>query len=145
MRPSGRSVIVLSERRSTGTGDSNVSVSPSKSRFVDSRIRCLRRTWRGACASVNWRWQGRWYVFRERCRTIGKRSVYLRGLWNVGVCPEKGMMLRLHRKDLVSAVMTMRAKSRISHGLLVDRSWLTDPSADVTLVSIVFIYHMYIR
>jgi hypothetical protein len=46
-------------------------------------------------------------------------------------------MLQLRRKDLVSAVMTMRAKSRISHGLFVVRSWLTDPSADVALVSIV--------
>jgi hypothetical protein len=58
--------------------------------------------------------------------------------------PGTSQMLRLRRKDLVSAVMTTWAKSRISHGLLVDRSWLTDPSADVTLVSIVFIYHMYI-
>jgi hypothetical protein len=53
-------------------------------------------------------------------------------------------MLRLRRKDLVSAVMTTRAESRISHGLLVVRSWLTDPSADVALVSIVFVYHMYL-
>jgi hypothetical protein len=53
-------------------------------------------------------------------------------------------MLRLRQKDLVSAVMTMRAESRISHGLLVVRSWLTDPSADVALVSIVFVYHMYL-
>jgi hypothetical protein len=48
------------------------------------------------------------------------------------------------RKDLVSAVMTMRAESRISHGLLVVWSWLIDQSADVALVSIVFIYHMYL-
>jgi hypothetical protein len=54
-------------------------------------------------------------------------------------------MLRLRRKDLVSAVMTMRAKSRISHGLLVVRSWLPYLSADVALVSIVFDYHMYLR
>jgi hypothetical protein len=40
--------------------------------------------------------------------------------------------------------MTMRAESRISHGLLVVQSWLTDPSADVVLVSIVFVYHMYL-
>jgi hypothetical protein len=40
-------------------------------------------------------------------------------LWNRG-------LLRLRRKYLVSAVMTTRAKSRISHGLLVVRSWLTD-------------------
>jgi hypothetical protein len=53
-------------------------------------------------------------------------------------------MLRLRWKDLVSAVMTTRAESRISHGLLVVRSWLTDPSADVALVSIVFVYHMYL-
>jgi hypothetical protein len=43
-------------------------------------------------------------------------------------------VLRLRRKDLVSAVMTTRPESRISHGLLVVRSWLTDPSADVALV-----------
>jgi hypothetical protein len=53
-------------------------------------------------------------------------------------------MLRLRQKDLVSAVMTMRAESRISHGLLVIRSWLIDQSADVALVSIVFVYHMYL-
>jgi hypothetical protein len=34
--------------------------------------------------------------------------------------------------------MTTRAKSRISHGLLVVQSWFTDQSADVVLVSIVF-------
>jgi hypothetical protein len=95
--------------------------------------------------SVDWRRHGLWYVFRGRCRTIGKHSVCLRGLWNVGVCPEKGMMLRLRQKDLVSAVMTTWAKSRISHGLLVVRSWLTDQSADVALVSIVLLYHMYLR
>jgi hypothetical protein len=50
-----------------------------------------------------------------------------------------------HRKDLVSAVMTTRAESRISHGLLVVRSWLTDPSADVALVSYCSCYHMYRR
>jgi hypothetical protein len=49
------------------------------------------------------------------------------------------MMLRLRRKYLVSAVMTTRAESRISHGLLVVRSWLTDQSADVVLVSIVLV------
>jgi hypothetical protein len=54
-------------------------------------------------------------------------------------------MLQLRRKDLVSAVMTTRAESRISHGLLVVRSWLMDQSADVALVSIVLLYHMYIR
>jgi hypothetical protein len=43
-------------------------------------------------------------------------------------------MLRLRQKDLVSAVMTMRAESRISHGLFVVQSWLTDPSADVAPV-----------
>jgi hypothetical protein len=48
-------------------------------------------------------------------------------------------MLQLRRKYLVSAVMTMRAESRISHGLLVVRSWLTDQSADVALISIVFV------
>jgi hypothetical protein len=53
-------------------------------------------------------------------------------------------VLRLRRKYLVSAVMTTRAESRISHGLLVVRGWLTDPSADVALVSIVFVYHMYL-
>jgi hypothetical protein len=54
-------------------------------------------------------------------------------------------MLRLRQKDLVSAVMTTRAESRISHGLLVVRSWLPYLSADVALVSIVFDYHMYLR
>jgi hypothetical protein len=53
-------------------------------------------------------------------------------------------MLRLRRKNLVSGVMTTRAESRISHGLFVVRSWLTDQSADVALVSIVFVYHMYL-
>jgi hypothetical protein len=48
-------------------------------------------------------------------------------------------MLRLRRKSLVSAVMTTRAESRISHGLLVVWSWLTDQSAGVALVSIVLI------
>jgi hypothetical protein len=48
-------------------------------------------------------------------------------------------MLRLRQKYLVSAVMTTRAKSRISHGLLVVRSWLTEQGADVALVSIVFV------
>jgi hypothetical protein len=67
------------------------------------------------------------------------RSACLRGLWNVGVCPEKGMMLRLRRKYLVSAVMTTQAESRISHGLLVVRNWLTDQSADVALVFIVLV------
>jgi hypothetical protein len=38
--------------------------------------------------------------------------------------------------------MTMRAESRISHGLLVIVSWITDQSADVALVSIVLVYHM---
>jgi hypothetical protein len=41
--------------------------------------------------------------------------------------------------------MTTRAESRISHGLLVVQSWLTDLSADVALVSIVLDYHMYLR
>jgi hypothetical protein len=54
------------------------------------------------------------------------------------------VVLRLRRKNLVSAVMTMRPESRISHGLLVVRSWLTDPRADVALVSIVSVYHMYL-
>jgi hypothetical protein len=40
--------------------------------------------------------------------------------------------------------MTTQAESRISHGLLVIVSWLTDPSADVALISIVLIYHMYL-
>jgi hypothetical protein len=124
-------VTAHSEQRSTDIGNSNGSVSRSKSLFVDLRIRCLRQMWRGACASVGWSRQGRWYVFRGLCKTIGKHSAYLRGLWNVGVYPEKGMMLRLHWKDLVSAVMTTRAESRISHGLFVVRNWLTDPSADV--------------
>jgi hypothetical protein len=38
--------------------------------------------------------------------------------------------------------MTTRAESRISHGLLVVIFFLTDQSADVALVSIVFVYHM---
>jgi hypothetical protein len=97
----------------------------------------LRRTWRDTCALVDWRRRERWYVFRVQCRTIGKRSNCLHGLWNVGVCPEKGMMLRLHRSNLVSAVMTTRAESRISHGLLVVCIWLTDQSTGVALVSIV--------
>jgi hypothetical protein len=33
-------------------------------------------------------------VFNTRCRIIGKRFAYLHGRWNVGVYPEKGMMLR---------------------------------------------------
>jgi hypothetical protein len=36
---------------------------------------------------------------------------------------------------LDSAVMTMWAESRISHGLLVVNCWLTDQSTDVALVS----------
>jgi hypothetical protein len=40
--------------------------------------------------------------------------------------------------------MTTRAESRISHGLLVAQSWLIDQSTDVALVSIVFVYHMYL-
>jgi hypothetical protein len=44
-------------------------------------------------------------------------------------------VLRLRRKDLVSVVMTMWAESRISHGLFVVQSWLTDPSADVAPIS----------
>jgi hypothetical protein len=48
------------------------------------------------------------------------------------------------RRNLVSAVMTTRAKSRISHGLLVVKSWLIDQGADVALVSIVLVYHMYL-
>jgi hypothetical protein len=38
--------------------------------------------------------------------------------------------------------MTTRARSRISHGLLVVDMWLTDQSAGVALVLIVFDYHM---
>jgi hypothetical protein len=63
----------------------------------------------------------------------------------MGVYPEKGMMLRLRWKYLVSAVMTTWAESRISHGLLVVRSWLTDLSADVALVLLFSLYHMYLR
>jgi hypothetical protein len=40
--------------------------------------------------------------------------------------------------------MTTRAESRISHGLLVVRSWIPVSSADVVLVFIVFVYHMYL-
>jgi hypothetical protein len=138
-RPSGSSVIVPSALKLTVTDALSTSTRPSKSPSVDSRIKCSRRMWRGACALVDWRRPELWCVFRVRCRTIGKRSICLRGRWNVGVCPEKGMMLRLRRKYLVSAVMTTRAESRISHGLLVVRSWLTDQSADVVLVSIVLV------
>jgi hypothetical protein len=109
-RPSGSLVTARSKRRLINIGDSNESISRSKSLFVDSKIRCLRWMWRGVCASVGWSRQGRWYVFKGLCKTIGKHSAYLRGLWNVGVCPEKGMMLRLRWKNLVSAVMTMRTE-----------------------------------
>jgi hypothetical protein len=51
----------------------------------------------------------------------------------------QGFMLRLRRKDLVSAVMTTRAESRISHGLLVVWSWLPCLSADVALIPIVLL------
>jgi hypothetical protein len=62
------------------------------------------------------------------------------------VAPTQGPpLLRLRRKYLVSAVMTTRAESRISHGLLVVRSCTRYLSADVALVSIVFGYHMYLR
>jgi hypothetical protein len=47
-------------------------------------------------------------------------------------------------RTLDSVVMTMQAKSRISHGLLVVESWITDQSADVVLVFIVLVYHMYL-
>jgi hypothetical protein len=46
-------------------------------------------------------------------------------------------------RSLDSVVMTMQAESRISHGLLVVVSWLTDPSTDVVLVPIVLSYHMH--
>jgi hypothetical protein len=46
------------------------------------------------------------------------------------------------QKSLDSVVMTMWAKSIISHGLLVVSCWLTDQSAGVALVSIVLHYHM---
>jgi hypothetical protein len=54
-------------------------------------------------------------------------------------------MLRLRRKSLVSAVMTTRPKSIISHGLLVVVGLLTDLSADVAPISIVLLYHMHVR
>jgi hypothetical protein len=47
-------------------------------------------------------------------------------------------------RTLDSAVMTTRAESRISHGLLVIESWITDQSADVVLVFIFLVYHMYL-
>jgi uncharacterized membrane protein len=54
-------------------------------------------------------------------------------------------MSRFGRERLLdSAVMTTWAESRISHGLLVVRSWVPDQSADVALVLIVFDYHMYL-
>jgi hypothetical protein len=55
------------------------------------------------------------------------------------------LVLRLRRKYLVSAVMTTRPESRISHGLLVVQSWLPCLSADVALVLIVLLYHMHVR
>jgi hypothetical protein len=51
------------------------------------------------------------------------------------------VMVRLGR-FLDSAVITTWAESRISHGLLVVKCWLTDPSADVALASIVLLYHL---
>jgi hypothetical protein len=38
--------------------------------------------------------------------------------------------------------MTTRAESRISHGLLVVVSWITDQSTGVVLTSVVLVYHM---
>jgi hypothetical protein len=52
-----------------------------------------------------------------------------------------GVMIRSGR-SLDSAVMTTWAESRISHGLLVVVSWITDQSTDVALAFIVLVYHM---
>jgi hypothetical protein len=54
-----------------------------------------------------------------------------------------GLLSRSCQKVLDSAVMTTRAESRISHGLLVVVSWITDQSTDVVLALIVLEYHMY--
>jgi hypothetical protein len=48
----------------------------------------------------------------------------------------------LVRKSLDFAVMTTRAESRISHGLLVVIFLLIDQGADVASVLIVFVSHM---
>jgi hypothetical protein len=48
------------------------------------------------------------------------------------------------QKDLDSAVMTTQAKSRISHGLLVVVSRLTDPKRWCGTCLIVLLYHMYL-
>jgi hypothetical protein len=128
----------------TDTSSLNVSDGRSRSLFDAWKTRCLLLMWSGGCALADWSRRGLWCVFRRRCRIIGKLFVCLRGHWNVGVYPEKGMMLRLRRRCLVSAVMTTRAESRISHGLLVVRSLLIDPSAGVALVSIVSVYHMFV-
>jgi hypothetical protein len=140
-----RLAIGPSEPRSIDIEGSSVSDGHSRSRFDAWKTRCLLLMWKGGCVSADWRRRELWCAFRQRCRVIGKLFVCLRGLWNVGVCPEKGMMLQLRRKYLVSAVMTTRAESRISHGLLVVRSCTRYLSADVALVSIVFGYHMYLR
>jgi hypothetical protein len=47
---SGRLVIVPSVRKLTVTDALSVNANPSKSLFADSRIKCSRRMWRGACA-----------------------------------------------------------------------------------------------
>jgi hypothetical protein len=38
-------------------------------------------------------------IFRTRCRGIGKLFICLRGRWNMGVYPEKGMMSRLRQES----------------------------------------------
>jgi hypothetical protein len=58
---------------------------------------------------------------------------------------QTGDLLRLRWKDLVSAVMTTQAENRISHGLFVVRTWLTDQSTGVALISYCSRYHMYRR
>jgi hypothetical protein len=64
---------------------------------------------------------------------------------NMGGCGEDTPCVTVRSgRTLDSAVMTMWAKSRISHGLLVIEYWLTDQSASVALVSIVLVYHMYL-
>jgi hypothetical protein len=80
--------------RSIGIGGWSASARRSRSRSDAWRIRCSLRMWRGGCVSADWKRRGLWYVFRRRCRVTGKHFVCLRGRWNVGVYPEKGMMSR---------------------------------------------------
>jgi hypothetical protein len=58
------------------------------------RTRCSLLMWRGECVSAGWSRRELWCEFRQKCRVIGKLFVCPLGHWNVGVYPEKGMMLR---------------------------------------------------